>query len=144
VLATAKKRNEKLSNGLVLDSWALLAYIQAEPAGVKVKSLLIEAAENRQPLWISSINLGEVWYVLARRSSGAFALHQLSELAHIGIERADVDWASVLQAADYKSRLKISYADGFAPALAKQRNAELVTGDREFRALESEIKIRWL
>ena len=65
MLATAKKRNEKLSNGLVLDSWALLAYIQAEPAGVKVKSLLIEAAENRQPLWISSINLGEVWYVLA-------------------------------------------------------------------------------
>lgn len=29
-------------------------------------------------------------------------------------------------------------------ALAKQRHAKLVTGDREFRHLESEIKIHWL
>jgi hypothetical protein len=28
--------------------------------------------------------------------------------------------------------------------LAKERKAELVTGDPEFRVLEKEIKIRWL
>ena len=50
----------------------------------------------------------------------------------------------VLQAAGDKSRHKISYADAFAAALAKQQNAELVTGDRQFRALEGEIKIHWL
>jgi ribonuclease VapC len=133
-----------LKNGLVFDSWAILAYVQAEPAGARVRSLLIEATEVRRSLWMTSINLGEVWYMLARRNSGAYASQQLAELGQIGMERVDIDWPMVLEAADYKSRHKISYADAFAAALAKQRHAELVTGDREFRALESEIKIHWL
>jgi len=93
---------------------------------------------------MSSINLGEVWYLLARRNSPDYASEQLSELAQIGIQRLDIDWPMVLQAAEYKSRHKISYADVFAAALAKRQDAELVTGDREFRALEGEIKIHWL
>jgi len=133
-----------LKNGLVFDSWAILAYVQAEPAGARVRSLLIEVTEIRRSLWMTNINLGEVWYMLARRNSGAYASQQLAELGQIGIERVDIDWPMVLEAADYKSRHKISYADAFAAALAKQRHAELVTGDREFRALESEIKIHWL
>jgi len=133
-----------LKEDLVFDSWAILAYVQAEPGGAQVKSLLLETTEVRRPLWISSINLGEVWYSLARRNSPVYASRQLAELAQIGLERVDVDWPMVLQAADYKSRHKISYADAFAAALAKQRNAELVTGDREFRALDSEIKIHWV
>ena len=47
-------------------------------------------------------------------------------------------------AADFKARFKISLADAFAAALAKEKKAELVTGDREFKALEKEIKIEWL
>jgi hypothetical protein len=35
-------------------------------------------------------------------------------------------------------------ADAFAAALAKERKAELVTGDLEFRPLEREIRINWL
>jgi predicted nucleic acid-binding protein len=39
----------------------------------------------------------------------------------------------------------MSYADCFAAALAKIKNAELVTGDREFKVVEGELKrIRWL
>jgi uncharacterized protein len=133
-----------LKEDLVFDSWAILAYVQAEPSGAQVKSLLLETTEVRRPLWISSINLGEVWYMLARKNSPEYASRQLAELTQIGLERVDVDWPMVLQAADYKSRHKISYADAFAAALAKQCDAELVTGDREFRALDSEIKIHWV
>ena len=35
-------------------------------------------------------------------------------------------------------------ADAFAAALAKEKKAELVTGDPEFKPLEKEIKINWL
>jgi hypothetical protein len=45
----------------------------------------------------------------------------------------------------FKATKKMSYADCFAAALAKIRNAELVTGDPEFKVVESELKkIRWL
>lgn len=132
-----------MSVGRVFDSWAILAYIQDEPSADPVESLLIESARLKSGC-ISAMNLGEVWYMLARRQSRTFANQQVAELQSFGIERVDVDWPMVLQAADYKSRHKISYADAFAAALAKQRNAELVTGDREFRALDSEIKIHWV
>jgi predicted nucleic acid-binding protein len=133
-----------LSDGLVLDSWAVLAYLLGEPAGAAVKSILLEAAERGTPRWISSINLGEIWYILARRRSQPFANQQLQALEEIGIERVDADWPLTLQAAHYKSRHKISYADAFAAALSKSRNAALVTGDSEFHSLEKEIEIHWL
>ena len=114
--------------GHVFDSWAILAYAYNEPAADEVENLLVESTR-LQNAWMSSINLGEVWYSLARRKSRDIAEQQLAILAHIGLERVDVDWPMVLQAADYKSRHKISYADAFAAALAKRRNAELVTGD---------------
>ncbi|MFY9672974.1 MAG: PIN domain-containing protein [Terriglobales bacterium] len=47
-------------------------------------------------------------------------------------------------AADFKARFKLSLADAFAAALAKERKVELVTGDPEFKALEKEIKVQWL
>jgi predicted nucleic acid-binding protein len=55
------------------------------------------------------------------------------------------DLELVRQAAIFKATRKMSYADCFAAALAKIRNAELVTGDREFKVVEGELKrIRWL
>lgn len=47
-------------------------------------------------------------------------------------------------AADLKAPFKLSLADTFAAALAKEKKAELVTGDPEFKALGKEIKISWL
>ena len=44
----------------------------------------------------------------------------------------------------YKAGGKLAHADAFAAALAKLRHAELVTGDRDFKAVESKIKIGWL
>ena len=34
--------------------------------------------------------------------------------------------------------------DAFTAALAKEKNAELLRGDQEFKALGKEIKIYWL
>jgi predicted nucleic acid-binding protein len=133
-----------LSAGLVLDSWALLAYIQNEPMAEAVEVLLTEKRDPGAALFISNINLGEIWYTLARRHSPGFANEQLQALEELGIERVDADWPLTLQAAHYKSRHKMSYADAFAAALSKSRNAPLVTGDAEFRSLEKEIKIHWV
>ncbi|MBZ0169935.1 PilT-like protein [Candidatus Methylomirabilis lanthanidiphila] len=60
----------------------------------------------------------------------------------IQIVPADLELAR--QAAAFKSGKKMSYADCFAAALAKLRKAELVTGDKEFRQVEGELKILWI
>jgi len=47
------------------------------------------------------------------------------------------------QVPDSRTPFKL-LADAFAAALAKERKAEPVTGDPEFKPLEKEIKINWL
>ena len=48
------------------------------------------------------------------------------------------------QAAEFKAKCRMSYADCFAAALARLHNAELVTGDQDFRQVENEVKVLWL
>ena len=47
-------------------------------------------------------------------------------------------------AGDLKARHRISYADCFAAALAKDRKADLVTGDKEFKKIEGDVSVHWL
>jgi predicted nucleic acid-binding protein len=71
----------------------------------------------------------------------------VKEIAGLAIEIVGVDDANldyVRQAAIYKATRKLSYADSFAAALAKIRDAQLITGDREFKQVEDEIDIDWL
>ena len=49
-----------------------------------------------------------------------------------------------LQAARLKAFHKMSYADCYAAALAMKKKCELMTGDKEFKQVEKEIKIRWI
>jgi predicted nucleic acid-binding protein len=82
---------------------------------------------------------------MIRRKDGEAAWQTIAgELvaAPIQFHAADRHLADI--AADFKARHKISLADAFAAALAKDKKAELVTGDPEFKALEREIKINWL
>jgi predicted nucleic acid-binding protein len=50
----------------------------------------------------------------------------------------------VFEAAHVKARFPVSYADAFSVALAKRTRARVMTGDPEFRAVESEIPVHWL
>ena len=55
-----------------------------------------------------------------------------------------ISWDLTKTAARFKVGGGISYADCFAAALSKSKNAPLVTGDREFEQLENEIEIIWV
>ena len=128
----------------VLDSWAVLAYLEDEESGQKVADLIADAHEHGIPLFMSVVNAGEVWYILAREVSETEADKGVDGLRKLGIEFIGVDWKLSRQAGAYKSKNRMSYADCFAAALAKEQKAELVTGDKEFRQVESDIRIRWL
>lgn len=129
---------------LVLDSWAVLAYLGDEASGQEVADLITNALENRIPMYMSIVNAGEVWYILAREMSEAQADGAVTDLTGLGIELIDADWSLTRLAGTFKARHKMSYADCFAAALAKDRKADLVTGDKEFKQVEGEVSIRWL
>jgi ribonuclease VapC len=128
----------------VLDSFALLALFRDEPGGETVSLLLERAGQRDQPVHMTEVNYAEVQYIVRMKdgeSAWAAVARQL-QTAPIEFHPADRRLADL--AADFKARFKMSLADAFAAALAKERKCELVTGDPEFKALEKEIKIAWL
>jgi predicted nucleic acid-binding protein len=128
----------------VLDSYAVLAFFEDEAGADVVRGLILKAEQRGISLLMSVVNLGEVWYSIARTNSTEIADQYINEIKGMAIEIVDVDWPFARQAASFKVNGNISYADCYAAALAKIRKAELVTGDKEFEQLESEIKIAWL
>jgi predicted nucleic acid-binding protein len=129
---------------IVLDAWAVMAYLEDEPAGEKVADIIADAHESNTPLLMTVINLGEVWYIIGRETSEPEADRCERELRQLGIEVVDADWSLTQQAARYKSQHRMSYADCFAAALAKARRADLITGDKEFKQVEQQVQIVWL
>jgi ribonuclease VapC len=128
----------------VLDAYAILAFLEDEPSADQIRNLLLRAEEDKLKLAISVVNLGEVWYAIARADSSDTADRLIREIQGMAIEIVEADWKLTREAAALKAKGKLSYADCFAAALAKMRKGEVVTGDPEFKHVEGEVKIVWL
>ena len=129
---------------VVLDSHALLKLLRDEPGAETVSQLLEKAGQRDQPVHMTEVNYAEMQYIVRRKDGDAAWATIAGELKAAPIEFHPATRPLADAAADFKARFKISLADAFAAALAKEKKAELVTGDPEFKALEKEIKINWL
>lgn len=128
----------------VLDSYSLLAYFEWEPGRERMVGHFQKATDSKVNLLLCVVNWGEVYYIVYRERGSAKAQEVSDIIDTLPIEIVPVDLEITRQAAIFKASHKMSYADCFAAALAKLRKAELITGDREFKQLEHEIKINWL
>ncbi len=135
---------------IVLDSWAIMAYLEGEPASERVAEIIADSHENGIPILMSVVNAGEVWYIIARRTNAAEADRTIKLLQEIGIKFVDADWPLTKIAAGFLS-VPPAVAGGvlqwphcYAAALAKQNKATLITGNPEFKQLEKETAISWL
>ncbi len=130
----------------VLDSYALLAYLEAEPGSRRVRELLESAAQGDCNLYLCVVNLGEVMYIVERERGLPKAQKTLACIDELPIAVIDVDRTLTLTAAHLKMDCPIAYANCFAAALSLVKNAPLITGDPEFRKLkaDSSLQIEWL
>lgn len=128
----------------VLDSYALLAYLQDEPAGTRIEKLLDNAKKEKCRLFLSLINLGEILYIVERRGGIAKAQDALALIRQLPVEIPLVDEQTVFTAAHIKANHAISYADAFVVATALQESAVVVTADPEFQSVEAIVQVEWL
>jgi predicted nucleic acid-binding protein len=110
---------------VVLDSWALLAYLKDEPAAGRIESEWLESGAA-----ISSINLGEVLYIRTR-AIGENSARADVETIRRRLTLIEPDWSLVMAAATIKASGGLSYADAFCIATALHLSAPLWTGDPE-------------
>lgn len=133
-----------ISQMKVLDAYALMAYLEGEPGAETIRNLLLQSLRGEMHLVVTTINLGEVYYNIARTNSLEIADRLVGKLIDLPIEIASVDWELALQAARLKAETSIAFADCFAAALAQLRECTVVTGDKEFQRLESKVRVEWL
>jgi ribonuclease VapC len=128
----------------VFDSFALLAFFQAESAALKVKEILKRARNEDAVVLLSAINLGEILYTVERKLGRAISEETWHDVMGLPLKVIEVTMDRVLSAAHIKGSFPISYADAFALALAQEVGGTLVTGDPEFKRVESLVGILWL
>jgi len=128
----------------VLDSFAVLAFLFKDDGHQIILDLFEKAIEADQPLLIAAPNWAEVRYIVERKVGGEKWKEARSKLLGLPIEIVAADRELSESAGEIKVQHKMSLADCFAAALAKQTKSELYTGDPEFRSIESEVKVIWL
>lgn len=128
----------------VFDSFALIAYSRGEKGAEIVAEIIDYGLNERAELYLCVVNWGEVYYITLRNFDIKRAELFRTTLAKYPITIVEANKELTLQAAQYKAFNKMSYADAYAAALSKMKKATLVTGDKEFKSLENEIKISWI
>jgi predicted nucleic acid-binding protein len=132
---------------LVLDTWPVMEWLKdRKRAAEYIDLLLAKARRSEVRLFMSRMNLGEIYYTPASEWGVPKAKLVLPELRELPIELVSVSDEAVLQAAHLKIAHKISYADAFAASLAMELKCPLVTGDGEFLPLAQSgiLELDWI
>jgi uncharacterized protein len=129
----------------LLDSFALLAYLNKEKGYQKVRDMLADAQKTGEFNLMNEMNVGEVYYILFRKRGREQADYFLETiLAALPITIITNTFNDVIDAAKIKAEYPLSFADCFAAALARKYDALIVTGDPEFKRIEHIVALEWL
>lgn len=128
----------------ILDSFAVLAYLQKEAGADEVKAILRQSLSESCQVYLPVINLGEVIYITEREQSLQKAQEALAALEQLPIKVLPVSRGTVLEAAHIKAQYPVAYADAFTIAAAQSMGGIILTGDPEFKSVEHLVGVRWL
>ena len=128
----------------VLDSFALLAYLEGETGMAQVRAILQKAKDGKCCVITSIINLGEVAYITEREQGLSKAQAALGLIEQLPIEVQSASDEAVFRAAHIKANYPVAYADAFAISLAQALEGTVLTGDPEFKSVEKIIQLEWL
>jgi predicted nucleic acid-binding protein len=129
----------------ILDSSALLRYIDNESGADRVNAILKECASLQAKACISAIQWGEVAGNLRKRVGETQQMRILNSLLPSELEVVSASAERAIRAASVKVDRKIAYADAFALELALD-SAEnvLVTADFGFKEVADLVQIEFL
>lgn len=128
----------------ILDSFALLAFLEGEVGMARVKSLLQEAETGKCRILLSIINLGEIAYIIERERGITETQAALGKIRQMPIDILSVSDENIFHAAHIKANYPVFYADAFVIAIAQNTKGIVLTGDPEFKKVEELIQVEWL
>lgn len=124
----------------ILDTSALLTYIEDEKGSDVIDDILIKAEKGEVRIYISFISLTEVYYITMQEKGESEALRRISLIQSLSLTVEESNEDLNLKAGSLKAANRISIADAYIAALCQQYEGILVHKDPEFESLSTLIK----
>ena len=124
----------------VLDTSALLTFIEDENGSEYIENLLLGAEREEEVIYVSFISLAEVFYIIIQEKSESEALRRIKLIQSLAVKVIESNESLNLRAGKLKATNRISLADAFIAALCQEINGTLVHKDPEFENLTSSLK----
>ena len=128
----------------IYDSFAILKLFQKERHYEKVARLLEADLRGREAPLLQIINFGEVIYRTKKDFGEEAKIRVIRNVIRLGFRIIPASDSLVYAAAELKGSYSISYADAFLLATALREKATIVTGDPDFKKVESLCRIEWV
>jgi predicted nucleic acid-binding protein len=119
----------------ILDANALYRFLIGGPGAEIVAKLLREARDSEQPLRMSVVNWGEVYYTIARVKGFDETAKIIERVKMLPIQVVDADEPVTTRAARLKAAYGLPYADCFAAAITGPGEILITSDVKDFRKI---------
>jgi predicted nucleic acid-binding protein len=127
-------------NSFVLDTSALMTFIEKEEGAERVREVLL-----KNPIIIHWLSILEIVYIAQRELGEEEALTRYALLRKLNARIIwDADESLLLDAARIKSTHSLSLTDSVIAAIASQHDAILLHKDPEYEPLQDVVKMEIL
>jgi len=116
----------------VLDTSAILAYIEEEAGSDTVEDLLIRATKGEILITIAFITLTEIFYITLQEQGEKEARQRIELVRSLSVKIEESHDELNMSAGRLKANHRISLADSYIAAVSQLRDAILVHKDPEF------------
>ena len=120
---------------VLVDSWAWIEYLKGSSFGAKAKEII----ESGDELLLSTINVSEIYHFLLKNKPAE--TENLIKFVLSSSFVVELDTKIALKAANIKHSQKTGLADAIVIATAEENNAQILTGDDDFKGLKNVIYI---
>lgn len=124
----------------ILDTSALLTYIEDEDGSDYVENLLIKAEKGDVLIYIAFISLTEVFYITTQEKDEAEAWRRIKLIQSLAVRIVESDENLNLMAGKLKATNTISLADAYISAVCQEYAGILVHKDPHFEKMSPLIK----
>ena len=129
---------------VVLDTSAIFSLLRDEPGSDFVVARLNEASAGKTVVVASFVSLTEIFSNTMRLADRRRADELLAIVKSWPVEFIYPDEALCLAAGEIKALFRLSFADAFVAATARETNAVLLHKDPEFESLRGRVRLKAL
>jgi len=127
----------------LFDASSILAYFNGDVGAQVVKRVLQESQREGDGLFITAIQVGEVYLFMLRGMGREAAIGAIQDLEKLGFTVVPTEPQEACQASELKNRLGLHYSDAVAVATAIALKCTVVTSDPDFEKAGKVVKILW-